>query len=105
VEARPAAIDGAVSSGGGNGGRGIGRGGERMGWQRRFGWSGGVWEASRWLEVSRAAALRPVAGGGLGCLTRGGRGTTVPSGPSWVERPSGPGALGGPISEKKQKEK
>jgi hypothetical protein len=75
VGARPAAIDGAVSSGGGNGGRGNGRGGERMGRQHHFRWSGGVREASRWPEVSRAAALWPVAGGGLGCLTRGGRGT------------------------------
>jgi hypothetical protein len=63
VGARPAAIDGAVSSGGGNGGRGNGRGGERMGWQRRFGWSAGAREVSRWPEVSRAAVLRPVAGG------------------------------------------
>jgi hypothetical protein len=46
-----------------------GRGGERMGRQCRFGWSGGAWEASRWSEVSRVAALRSVAGGGLGCLT------------------------------------
>jgi hypothetical protein len=60
--------------GGGNGGRGNGRGGERMGRQRRFGWSRGVRKASRWPKVSRAAALRPVAGDGLGCLTRGGRG-------------------------------
>jgi hypothetical protein len=74
VGARPVAIDGAVSSGGGNVGRGTGRGGERMRRQRRFGWSGGAREASRWLEVSRAVALRPVAGGGLGCLMRRGRG-------------------------------
>jgi hypothetical protein len=74
VGAQPAAIDGAISSGGGNVGRGNGRGGERMGWQRRFGWSGGVREASRWLEVSRVATLWPAAGGDLGCLTRGGRG-------------------------------
>jgi hypothetical protein len=59
---------------GGNGGRGNGRGGERMGRQRCYGWSGGAREASRWLEVSRVAALQPVVGGGLGCLTRGGRG-------------------------------
>jgi hypothetical protein len=39
VGARPVAIDGAVSSGEGNGGRGNGRGGERMGRQHRFGWS------------------------------------------------------------------
>jgi hypothetical protein len=71
VGAQPVAIDGAVLSGGGNGGRENGRGGERMGWQRRFWWSGGAWEVSRWPEVSRAAALRSVAGG---CLTRGGRG-------------------------------
>jgi hypothetical protein len=32
VGARPVAIDGAVLSGEGNGGRGNGRGGERMGW-------------------------------------------------------------------------
>jgi hypothetical protein len=82
VGARLAAIDGAISSGGGNGGRGNGRGGERMGWLHRFGWSEGVREASRWPEVSRAAVLRPVAGGGLGCLTLGGRGTTGTSGPS-----------------------
>jgi hypothetical protein len=69
VGARPAAIDGAVSSGGGNGGRGNRRGGERVGRQHRFGWSGGAWVASRWPEVSRAVALRLVAGGGLGCLT------------------------------------
>jgi hypothetical protein len=69
VGARPAAIDGTVSDGGGNGGRGNGRGGERMGWQRHFGWSGGPREASRWTEVSRVAALQPVVGGGLGCLT------------------------------------
>jgi hypothetical protein len=43
-----------------------------------------------------------VAGGGLGCLTRGGRGTT---GPSCAERPSGPSVLGRLILEKKQKEK
>jgi hypothetical protein len=49
VGAQPAAIDGAISSGGGNVGRGNGRGGERMGWQCHFGWSGGVLEASRWL--------------------------------------------------------
>jgi hypothetical protein len=61
-----------------------------MGQQCRFGWSGGA------REVSRAAVLRPVVGGGLGCLTRGGRGTMGPS---------GLGALGRPISEKKQKEK
>jgi hypothetical protein len=66
VGARSAAIDGAVSSGGGNGGRGNVTGGERMGRQRRFGWSGGAREVSRWLEVSRAVAL--------GCLMRGGRG-------------------------------
>jgi hypothetical protein len=36
--------------------------------------------------VSRAAALRSVAGGGLGRLTRGGRGTTGLSGLSWAER-------------------
>jgi hypothetical protein len=46
--------------------------------------------------VSRAAALRSVAGGGLGCLTRGGKG---------MMGPSGPGALGGPISEKRNKKK
>jgi hypothetical protein len=75
VGTRPAAIDGAISSGGGgNGGRGKGWGGERMGWQRHFGWSGGVREVSRWPEVSRAVTLRPVAGGGLSCLMRGGRG-------------------------------
>jgi hypothetical protein len=68
-ERQPVAIDGAASSGGGNGGIGNGRGGERMGRQRRFGWSGGAWEVSRWSEVSRAATLRPVAGGGLGGLT------------------------------------
>jgi hypothetical protein len=56
VGARSAAIDGTISSGGGNGGRGNGRGGERMGRKRHFGWSGGAREASRWLEVSRAAA-------------------------------------------------
>jgi hypothetical protein len=67
--AQPVAIDGAVSSGGGNGGMGNRRGGERMGRQCQFGWSGGVREASRWPEVSRAAALRLVAGGGLGCFT------------------------------------
>jgi hypothetical protein len=39
VGARPAAIDGAISSGGGNGGRGNGRRGERMERQRV---SGGV---------------------------------------------------------------
>jgi hypothetical protein len=32
VGARSAAIDGVVSSGGGNGGRGNGTGGERRGW-------------------------------------------------------------------------
>jgi hypothetical protein len=69
VGARSAVIDGTVSSGGGNGGRRNGRGRERMGQQRHFRWSGGEREASRWLQVSRAAALRPVAGGGLGCLT------------------------------------
>jgi hypothetical protein len=74
VGARPVAIDGTVSSWGGNGGRGNGRGGERMGRQCHFGWSGGARAVSQWPEVSRAAALRPVAGGGLGCLTRGGRG-------------------------------
>jgi hypothetical protein len=57
-----------------------------MGRQRHFGQSGGEREASRWPEVSRAAALRPVAGGGLGSLTRGGKGTMGPSGPSWAER-------------------
>jgi hypothetical protein len=86
VGARPAAIDGAVSSGEGNGGRGNGRGGKRMGRQRRFGWSGGAREASRWPEVSRAAVLWPVAGGDMRCLTRGGIGTMGPSGPSWAER-------------------
>jgi hypothetical protein len=86
VGARPAAIDGVVSSGEGNGGRGNGRGGERMGRQCRFGWSGGAREASRWPEVSRAAALQLVAGSGLGCLMRGERGTTGPSGLSWAER-------------------
>jgi hypothetical protein len=74
VGAQPTAIDCAVSSGGGNGGRGNGRGGERMGRQRCFRWSGGAWEASRWPEVSRAVVRRLVAGGGLSCLTRGGRG-------------------------------
>jgi hypothetical protein len=74
VGARPTAIDGVVSSGGGNGGRGNRRGGERMGRQRCFGCNGGAREVSRWPEVSRVAALRPVAGGSLGCLTRGGRG-------------------------------
>jgi hypothetical protein len=69
VGAQSVAIDGAISSGGGNGGRGNGRGGERMGWQRSFGWSGGAREASRWLEVNRTVALQPVAGGDLGCLT------------------------------------
>jgi hypothetical protein len=54
VGARPTAIDGTVSSGGGNGGRGNGRGRERMGWLRHFGWSGGAREASRWPKVSRA---------------------------------------------------
>jgi hypothetical protein len=85
-ERRPTTIDGAVSSGGGNGGRGNGRGGERMGRQRCFGWSGGAWEVSRWQEVSRVATLRPVAGGSLGCLTQVGRGTTGLSGLSWAER-------------------
>jgi hypothetical protein len=70
----PTAIDGAVLSGGGNGGRGNRRGGERMGRQCRFGWSGGAREVSRRPEVSRAVALRPVAGSDLGCLTRGGSG-------------------------------
>jgi hypothetical protein len=46
-------------------GRGNGRGGERMGRRRRFGCSRGAREASRWPEVRRAAALRPVAGGEL----------------------------------------
>jgi hypothetical protein len=69
VGAWPVAIDGVVCSGGGNGGRGNGRGGERMGQQCRFGWRAGAREASRWLELSRAVALHPVAGGGLGCLT------------------------------------
>jgi hypothetical protein len=76
-----------------------------MGCQHHFGWSGGAREAKRWPEVSRAAALRPVAGGYHDCLTRGGRGTMGLSGPSWAERPSGPGALGRSISEKKRKEK
>jgi hypothetical protein len=44
-----------------------------MGRQRHFRWSGGVREASQWPEVTRAAVLRPVAGGGLGCLTREGK--------------------------------
>jgi hypothetical protein len=74
VGARPVAIDGTISSGGGNGERGNGRGGKMMGQQRHFGWSGGAREASRWPEVSRAAALRPVAGGGLCFLMRRGRG-------------------------------
>jgi hypothetical protein len=77
-------------------GRGNGRGGEGMGWQRHFGWSGGAREVSQWPEVSRVAALQPMAGGGLGCLTRGGRGTMGPSGPA---------VLGRLISEKKQNEK
>jgi hypothetical protein len=51
---------------------------------------------SQWPEVSRVAALQPMAGGGLGCLTRGGRGTMGPSGPA---------VLGRLISEKKQNEK
>jgi hypothetical protein len=51
-ERRLAAIDDAVLSGGGNGGRGNRRGGERMGQQRCFGWSGGAQEASRGPEVS-----------------------------------------------------
>jgi hypothetical protein len=36
-----------------------------MGRRRRFGCSRGAREASRWPEVRRAAALRPVAGGEL----------------------------------------
>jgi hypothetical protein len=95
------AIDGAVLSWGGNGGRGNRRGGERMGQQSCFGWSGEAREASRLLEVSRVAALRPVVGGVLDCLTRGEKGTMGPSGLSWAKRPSGLGALGRPISEKK----
>jgi hypothetical protein len=66
VGARSATIDGAILSGGGNGGRGNRRGGERMRRQCHFRWCGGAQEASRWLEVSRAAARRPVAGGVLG---------------------------------------
>jgi hypothetical protein len=69
VGARPAAIDGAVSSGGGNRGTRNRRGGERMGRQRRFEWSGGEQAVSQWPEVSWAVVLRPVAGGGLDCLT------------------------------------
>jgi hypothetical protein len=53
-----------------------------MGRQRRFGWSGGAREASRWLEVSSAVAL--------GCLMRGGRGWRElgQTGPGcWAQRP------------------
>jgi hypothetical protein len=82
VGARPVAIYGTILGGGGNGGRGNGRGGAQ--------------EASRLLEVSRVATLQPLVGGGLGCLTQGGRG---------MMRPSGPGVLGRPISEKNRKEK
>jgi hypothetical protein len=57
-----------------------------MGQQRCFGWSGGAQEASRGPEVSWAVALQPMVGGGLGCLTRGGKGMMGPSGPSWAER-------------------
>jgi hypothetical protein len=75
------------------------------------GWGGGTFSGGvegrgrraggRWPEVSRVVACWPMAGGDLGYLTRGGRGTTGLSGPSWAERLSGPGALGRPISEKK----
>jgi hypothetical protein len=39
-----------------------------MGQQLHFEWSGGAWEVIRWPEVSRAATLQPVAGGGLSYL-------------------------------------
>jgi hypothetical protein len=42
--------------------------------------------------------------GGDGFDHDGRKGTTGPSGPSWAERPSGLGALGRLILEKKQKE-
>jgi hypothetical protein len=42
--------------------------------------------------------------GGDGFSHDGRKGTTGPSGPSWAERPSGLGALGRLILEKKQKE-
>jgi hypothetical protein len=56
-------------------------------------------------EVSRAVALRPVAGGGLGCLTRGGRGEGSRVGLSWEAGPKGRKQLGRRAKIKGEKNK
>jgi hypothetical protein len=83
VGARPAAIDGAISSGGGNGGKGNGRRGERMERQRRFRWSGGAREVSRWPEGSGGGGAS-AGGGRRPWLLDARRKRVKGAGPDWV---------------------
>jgi hypothetical protein len=84
VGARPAAIDGAISSGGGNGGRGNRRRGERMGRQHRFRWSGDAREVSRWPEGSGGGGAS-AGGGRRPWLLDARRKRVKGAGPDWVE--------------------